>query len=158
MGLLCQPFYVHGAIGSSYFAGWAIFAIYLPNRANKKGRKSVVVLTFFVTTIALAVTLINQSLTFHIVLIFVLGLFASGRIAVAFIYMMELLTPEWASFVATISSILYVVFFAFITAYIRFFSKDYLLITYIGVAFGTTSLVGIWYFIDESALYLLRTG
>jgi hypothetical protein len=38
----------------------------------------------------------------HIALVFLLGLFASGRIAVAFIYLMELLTPEWGALVATI--------------------------------------------------------
>jgi len=149
---------MHGAIGSAYFAGWALFAVVLPRRANKKGRKSVVLLTFFMTTTAIAGTLFNQSLEIHIGLAFVLGLFASGRIAVAFIFLMELLTPEWGALVATISSVLYVFFFAFITAYVRFMSKDYMLITFIGVCFGTVAFFGVWCFLDESALYLLRTG
>jgi hypothetical protein len=54
----------------------------------------------------------------HIAIVFVIGLFASGRVSVSFIYLMEMLTPEWGSFVATITSILYVGFFAFITAYV----------------------------------------
>jgi hypothetical protein len=60
---------------------------------------------------------------------FIIGLFASGRVAVAFIYLMEMLTPKWAALVATISSIMYVGFFAVITAYVRLVSKDYVLIT-----------------------------
>lgn len=59
---------------------------------------------------------------------FVIGLFASGRVAVAFIYLMEMLTPKWGALVATVSSIVYVGFFAVITAYVRFVSKDYVLI------------------------------
>jgi len=65
----------------------------------------------------------------HIAIVFVIGLFASGRVSVSFIYLMEMLTPEWGSFVATITSILYVGFFAFITAYVQFMSKNYILIT-----------------------------
>lgn len=60
---------------------------------------------------------------------FCIGLFASGRVAVAFIYLMEMLTPKWGALVATISSIVYVGFFAVITAYVRLVSKDYMLIT-----------------------------
>lgn len=87
---------MHGAIGSAFFAGWAIFAVVLPRRANNKGRKNVVLLTFITTTLAILGTLYNKSLFAHILIIFVLGLFTSGRIAVAFIYMMEILTPEWS--------------------------------------------------------------
>ena len=60
---------------------------------------------------------------------FFIGLFASGRVAVAFIYLMEMLTPKWGALVATISSIVYVGFFAVISAYVRLVSKDYMLIT-----------------------------
>jgi hypothetical protein len=42
---------------------------------------------------------------------------------------MEMLTPKWGALVATISSIVYVGFFAVITAYVRLVSKDYMLIT-----------------------------
>lgn len=86
---------MHGAIGCSYFAGWALFSIFLPARANKKGRKPVVVLTFFMTTLSIIGTLFNQNILIHLGLSFTLGLFASGRISVAFVYLMELLTPEW---------------------------------------------------------------
>ena len=65
----------------------------------------------------------------HLVIVFAIGLFASGRVAVAFIYMLEMLTPKWGAFVATISSIMYCSFFAVITAYVKFVSKDYVLIT-----------------------------
>lgn len=68
----------------------------LPRRANNNGRKNVVLLTFMTTTLAILGTLYNSSLFVHIVIIFVLGLFTSGRIAVAFVYMMEILTPEWS--------------------------------------------------------------
>lgn len=59
-------------------------------------------ITFFFSTFAIAGTLFNENLEMHIALVFLLGLFASGRIAVAFIYLMELLTPEWGALVATI--------------------------------------------------------
>lgn len=127
--MICKPFYYHGAIGSAYFAGWALFATVLPFRANRKGRKSVIGLTFLASTIAIASTVFNKSLNMHIAIVFVMGLFASGRVSVAFVYLMEMLTPEWGAFVATISSILYVSFFAFITAYVQLMSKDYMLIT-----------------------------
>jgi Sugar (and other) transporter len=71
---------------------------------------------------------------------------------------MELLTPEWGQIVATLSSFFYVLFFAFITAYVQFISNDYRLITYVGAAFGSIAFLGVWLFLDESALYLLKKG
>lgn len=156
--MICKPFYYHGAIGSAYFAGWALFATVLPLRANRKGRKGVIALTFLATTVAIMFSLFNQSLEIHIAIMFCIGLFASGRVAVAFIYLMEMLTPKWGALVATISSIVYVGFFAVITAYVRLVSKDYMLITQIGVVFGFISFIGIVCFLDESPLYLLRIG
>jgi len=72
--------------------------------------------------------------------------------------MMEMLTPQWGALVATISSITYVGFFAFITAYVKFMSKEYMLITQVGIVFGTISFIGVVCFLDESPLYLLRIG
>ncbi len=56
------------------------------------------------------------------------------------------------------SSVLYVFFFAFITAYVRFISKEFKIITYVGVGFGFVSFFGVAFFLDESALFLLRKG
>jgi len=94
----------------------------------------------------------------HLCLSFVLGLFASGRVAVSFFYLMEMLEPKWASLIATITSILFVSFFALITAYLKFVSKDYEVITYIGVGFGIVSFFGMCVLLDESPLFLLRTA
>lgn len=49
-------------------------------------------------------------------------------------------------------------FFAFITAFIKFISSDYYIITAIGFGFGLVSVIGVWQFLDESPLYLLRKG
>lgn len=115
-------------------------------------------MTFFTTTLAIFGTIFNNNLWVHIGIVFVIGLFASGRVAVSFIYLMELLTPKYAAIVATMTSMFYVCFFAFITAYFKFLSKDYVLITYVGAGFGLVSFVGIWLTLDESALFLLRNG
>lgn len=99
---------MHGAIGSAYFLGWTLFSMFLPRYANTKGRKPVVLATFFMTTIAIAGIVFNKSLWIHFLLSLILGLFASGRISIAFTYMMEMLTPEWQGFVATIWSLFFV--------------------------------------------------
>jgi len=57
--MICRPWYYHGAIGSAYFAGWALFATVLPYRANKKGRRRIILFTFFFTTLAIAATIFN---------------------------------------------------------------------------------------------------
>ena len=53
---------------------------------------------------------------------------------------------------------MYVGFFAVITAYVQLVAKEYMLITQIGVVFGIISFIGVVCFLDESPLYLLRTG
>jgi MFS family permease len=147
-----------GFIGSAFFLGWALFSVILPQLANSWGRRPVVILTFLVQTTAIAGTLLNDSLLIHLAIAFVLGLFASGRVAVSFVYLIELLTPDYARLVATFSSVLYVSFFALITAYLKFVSNDYAVITYTGVAFGFLSFFGVWCCLDESPLFLLRDG
>jgi MFS family permease len=84
---------MQGAIGSSYFLGWSLLCTFIPQLADQMGRKPVVVITFTVTTLAILATLYNNSLKIHLALSFTMGLFASGRIAVSFIWLMEMLTP-----------------------------------------------------------------
>jgi MFS family permease len=85
---------MQGAIGSSFFLGWCLLSTLIPSLANKFGRKPIAIVTFSVTSAALFVTLYNESLKVHLGLLFTIGLFTSGRIAVAFIWLMELLTPK----------------------------------------------------------------
>lgn len=148
---------MQGAIGSSYFLGWCLLCTLLPYLANERGRKPVVVATFTLTSLAILGTLYNDKLVVQLGLSFTMGIFASGRIAVSFIWLMEMLTPKFQALVATASALIYVSFFAIITLYLKYLSKDIKIITYVGIICGILASVGVC-FLDESPLWLLRRG
>jgi hypothetical protein len=59
--------------------------------------------------------------------------------------------------VALLSALIYVSFFALITCFIRYSSRDLHQLQYLGVASGAVAAVGVW-LLDESPLWLLRNG
>jgi MFS family permease len=109
-----------GAIGSMFFIGWAAFSMFIPYRADKVGRKNIILVSFIVTTIATFVILISSSIYILLTCSLIMGTMAPGRVTVAYVYMMESLTPEWRTFVASLSSLLFVICFTLVTAYLDF--------------------------------------
>ena len=84
-----------------------------------------------------------------------MGLTASGRVAVAFVYIIEFLTPKWRLIFSTISSLTYVLVFFLTVIYLKYISNDYYWICLVGVIMGYISVFGVIFFTDESPLFLL---
>ena len=82
-----------GSLGSSFFLGWVITSIILTRYSDKYGRKNVVFFSTVVATIATIGLVFSKSLTTSCILLFIIGLMASGVFMVSNTYNMEMLTP-----------------------------------------------------------------
>lgn len=87
-----------------------------------------------------------------------MGLTATGRANVGYCYVIEFLTPTWALIYSTISGISFVVTFIVTVCYIRFISKELIWIILFGVVLGYISVIGVFFYLDESPLFLLKTN
>lgn len=67
-----------GAIGSMFFVGWAAFSMIIPHRADKIGRKNIILVSFIVTTISTFVILISSSIYILLACSFMMGTMAPG--------------------------------------------------------------------------------
>lgn len=121
--LICESEIKIGAIGSAFFLGWASLAIILPYIADKKGRKYIIFSAFLVTVSGITPIIFASNVNLLLIFSFVMGLCATGRVAVGYVYVVEFLTPQWRLIFSTISNILYVMVFALTVFYLRFISK-----------------------------------
>jgi MFS family permease len=141
-----------------FFLGWAICALIVPPRADKIGRKLIVLISLILTSCAMIVILFAGTFVWLALSSLILGLTAPGRITVAFVYLMEFITPEWKTFAASLSSLLFVMCFALVTIYLKLISATANHLIAFGILLGLTSCVCIYHFLEESPLFLIKTG
>lgn len=141
-----------------FFLGWAICALIIPPRADKIGRKLIILISLVLTSFAMIVILFAGNLVWLVLASLLLGLTAPGRITVAFVYLMEFITPEWKTFAASLSSLLFVMCFVTVTMYLKFISATAIHLIAFGILLGLTSSVCIYYLLPESPLFLIKTG
>jgi len=141
-------------MGSSFFFGWMISSLSVPRYADLNGRKKVV---FACSTGSVFVSiglLLSRSLLITDCILFVLGLLASGNFAVAFCYNMEFFTPEWQTFVGTLDSLIHCSLWVAIPLYFLLISKNYEWLFVVGASMNFLTVLGFFFFMDESPLFL----
>ena len=87
-----------------------------------------------------------------------LGMMAPGRVTVAFVYMQEFVTPEWRTFVGSLSSLLFVIFSTIVVVYLRYISPHATHLIAVAVFLGAISSACVYFLLDESAIFLIKTG
>lgn len=91
LDLACVPKSRIGLIGSSLFIGWAAGAVVLPRLADLYGRKIVFIVSMIIQTISLVGFFFSRNIDLTTACMFVLGVSSTGRCAISYLYMMELL-------------------------------------------------------------------
>ena len=141
-----------------FFIGWAALSIVVPARADKYGRKNTILYSFIITTIATVLILISSSVYILLLGSLLLGMMAPGRVTVAFVYMQEFVTPQWRTFVGSLSSLLFVIFSTIVVVYLRYISPHSSHLIALAVLLGAVSSALVYFFLDESAIFLVKTG
>ena len=90
MNLMCEEDWKIGFLGSSYFVGWASSLLWMPRLADIYGRKKLYITAMVADTLLFSALFFTKNINVAIAIIFSTGFFASLRVGVGFIYLMEL--------------------------------------------------------------------
>lgn len=94
-----------GSIGGAYFIGWALFSLVVPGLAYSIGRKPVMIASFFGSSGAIGLMLLLSDTYLLILLSFIVGLSAPGRISISFCYLCEVM-PQKKRVIFTVTNTL----------------------------------------------------
>ena len=88
-----------GLWGSSVFGGWMIGSIFIPRLGDLYGRKKPFMTSLLIALIAHICLCIPKNLYLTAVLFFIFGTCCSGRYAIAFVYLSELIPIKYRNIV-----------------------------------------------------------
>ena len=92
--MTCEPKEKIGALGSSYFLGFAISSGITPSLADKHGRKIPYLASLMVQTLAYFFIIVSKDINAVIGYYFVVGLAAGGRVGVGLNYLAEFIPQK----------------------------------------------------------------
>ena len=102
--------------------------------------------------------IVSKSLTFTTILLFFLGMTASGTCTIVFVFTIETIVPEWRP---TAGSLFNVSAFSqsfFIGFYFKFISNQSIYILLFGLALSVAAASSMLFVVEESPLFLLKKG
>ncbi|CDW90392.1 UNKNOWN [Stylonychia lemnae] len=126
LDLTCESPAKLGLLGSIYFVGWAIAAIFLPRLSDIFGRKYVYFISMLLHAIMYLGMIISRNLNLTIVLMGFFGFFSLGRTSVGYLYMQELTPTKQQTFIGTFLQIVNGSIASLIAIYFLYVSKHWL--------------------------------
>ena len=147
-----------GAIGGMIFLGWTSLSLVIPVYADKLGRHTVLLISFSVTTAGLVPILVFTDIRLLLCCTFLVGLFGTGRIGVSLIYMTECLTPYWRLVAVTVHNVFHCVQLLIAVFVLKYVTHNTGFLLVIGSVTGLGSVLGAVFWLEESPIFLLKTG
>lgn len=140
------------------FLGWMTSSLIVPRISDIYGRKKLF-LAFQVLQVLSILALMNSDhIASALLCLFSIGFAGVGRSPIVYIYMQELLTPEYQKIAGSLFGVSCAVSLAFGTAFLQLVSKDALMIFYVSVGLSVFAVFVTSLFIPESPKYLFATG
>lgn len=142
-----------------FFAGMTCVGIFVTRSGDLYGRRWP---TMISSTLSIPLTLaifFSNNLTVTIILFFLQGACAPGKVQVAFVYMTEFIAKQrHRTYVGTAVLFADAATMILVSLYFRFVSKYWLPFQIGSLAFNVLSVTLLWIFIPESPKYLLSKG
>ncbi|CDW73598.1 solute carrier family member 5 [Stylonychia lemnae] len=154
LDLTCESSAKIGLIGSIYFVGWAVAAIFLPRLSDLFGRKWVYFYSMLFHGLVYLGLILSHNLNLTIVLMGFFGFCSLGRASVGYLYMQELTPIKQQTIIGTILSITGGLVTVFIALYFLYVSKHWEGFQIFGCATNFLIVVSIP-FLPESPKYLI---
>ena len=144
-----------GLIGSCFFAGWALSAIFIPRMADIYGRKKIFLFSMALQLCTFLALYFSRDLNLTTVLMFIFGIAAVGRCSIGFLYLMELLPTSRQVFVGTILHVNNASVGVIGCLYFWKVSKNWLWLEIFAGCLDLVAMVGTLIMIPESPKYLI---
>ena len=124
MGLICRPGWQIGLFGSSYFAGYVSTLLWMPQYADRNGRKKYFQYAMIINSFLYIVIMLSTNYTVTLISLLTVGFFTSWRQGVGFPYMIEFVGQKYRAIYGTAFSIFGSTFGIFGALFFLFFSKN----------------------------------
>ena len=145
-----------GFLGSCYFVGWASSLLWMPRLADIYGRRKCYIIAMIIDTLLYANLLYTSNINVAIGTIFFAGFFASFRVGVGFIYLMELVPSKSRIAIGSLWGVLESSIMLNATLYFMFSQKrDWFRFAIVGFLVQIFALFSS-FFIPESPKWLLE--
>ncbi|CDW83769.1 solute carrier family member 5 [Stylonychia lemnae] len=154
LDLTCESSAKIGLIGSIYFAGWAVAAVFLPRLSDIFGRKWVYFYSMLFHGLMYLGVILSHNLNLTIVFMGFFGFCSLGRASVGYLYMQELTPIKQQTIIGTILQIMNGLVTVLIALYFLYVSKHWEGFQIFGCATNFLIVVSI-IFLPESPKYLI---
>ena len=141
-----------GLIGSCYFIGFMVGALFIPRSADLFGRRWVVVLGVAVHLIATLLFLFAVNIEMVYVCQVLLGLQSPSTMQVSFVLITEIVGQKYRPFYSTLILSINATLNLIIPGY-YYFVKDYIYLVYFNIALSGVVFLALLFFLVESPRY-----
>ena len=153
LDLTCKDSYQIGLIGSSYFIGFAVSALFVPVLADKYGRKHLYMGCYLLQLACYILIFFSTKIEVTIFAYAVVGICASGRVSIGTMYLNEFLPMKHQSIVTTLLNVGDASTMILQCLYYLIISNNWLYLHLVGIICGIILIYPLWK-IPESPKYL----
>ena len=152
----CAPKAQFGLLGGTFFIGYSISSLFVPRLADLYGRRPVTLINLLAQVLLQCALVFSTSFTLSAILLLAMGLCASGRMQVSYVYLTEFLTEtktkRFGPFINAsqlLPQVLASIAFKRVTRYTMFFELFALILTCVVLLLSAC-------FLPESPKYLIN--
>lgn len=158
MDLTCETHNNIGLLGTMLFLGWMTSSLVIPRLSDIYGRKKFF-LGFHLLQVAALIALLNcTSIHSAMAMLFFLGFASVGRSPIVYIYLLELMTPEYQKLVGPIFASSVGICLGFGTFLLHMVTKDANFLFYVSLLLSAFAIICTLLIVPESPKYLHATG
>ena len=158
LDLACEKKATFGLMGSMVFLGWMASATFAPRLSDLHGRKYFFLGFMTMQTAFVAGIALTTSVKALLPLLFLFGLCSCGRLPIAYVYLMELMTERNQKIVGPMINASIGFCMVLSTFLLTHTPKSTAVILHVSLAISVLSIVVTYFLIPESPKFLYATG
>ena len=158
MGLTCVEHSKIGLLGTMLFLGWMASSMIVPGLSDIYGRKKFFIGFHVLQVAAIFGLLWCSNVKQALALLFALGFSGVGRSPIVYIYLLEMLTPQYQKVIGPIFASSVGICLAGGTFLLQMMTKDAVWCFYASLILSVFAMFFSVFFIPESPKYLHATG
>lgn len=141
---MCRPAWLGGFLGTAYFIGYVCTLLWVPQFADKYGRKKIFAYGMAVQSVFYTILMFTQHYYVMLMVTFCFGALASIRQVTGFIYFLEMMPQRSNATAGSVFSIFDGTAYLIVVIYFWVISKDWFYVVLIGYVLQIVGAVLAW--------------